>query len=98
MLEFGKRYRVVAGNVIVSQFNAQRTALVTEEDLALPMDTVFTLGDSFQWDPYSAPLARNSINPNFFDITLEVDLPGFRSRTVAVIAHVLEQSVVAVDE
>jgi hypothetical protein len=89
---------VVAGNVIVSQFNAERTALVTEEDLALPMGTVFTLGDSFQWDPYSVLLTRKSINPNFFDITLEVDLPSFRSRTVAAMAHVLEQSVVAVDE
>jgi hypothetical protein len=92
-LHFGQRYRVIREGVIASQFNRSRTALVTERDLAIPVGTVFILGDAFEWNEYSAALIKSSLNPNFYDIAFEESVAGFVSQNVAVLAHVLEQSV-----
>ena len=92
-LRFGQRYRVIGPHAIASQFNQSRTALVTEMDTAIPIGTVFRLGDAFEWNPYSIDLNKNSLNPNFYDIHFEEHVAGFESQNVAVLAHSLEHCV-----
>lgn len=96
-LHFGQRYRVIAPHAIASQFNESHTGLVTDHDRAIPVGTVFRLGDAFEWNPYSQPLTKDSLNPNFYEITFEGHVSGFVSQHAAVLARALETSVEEID-
>jgi len=98
MLKYGALYRITGPHVMALQFNQDRTDFVTAQDRPIPIGTIIQLGDHLELNPYSRELKEKSLNPHFYDVSLQKPVPGFESSKLVVYGHQLEKSVEEVEE